>query len=281
MNRQKILITGAGGFIGGGLFHLLKEYIPIGVDIGIPRDNQNTSFLKIDLSDKDKVDSIFNKFRPDIVFHLAALTSPQRNEENMRLAKLYNLGVTQNIVANITEDMHLIFLSTDKIFDGSDPYPNEETAPKPLGIYAEHKLTCEKMVRESVKKYHIFRLPIVHSYGESKAVSTEAGPGSFLDKAINDLKQDKQVTVFDNVYRCFVKRQELLKLFELILNDTHYGVYHIGSKMMSYSERLHLLCDEIGLSYEGLLMPVKGEARPMKQNLDTRKLKETFGYSVT
>jgi len=278
---KKVLITGAGGFIGGTLFEKLKYLNPIGVDFNLRQEVNNKNFLEADLRDEDKVKEIFDQYQLDTVFHLAALSSPQRNEENPQLAEDSHIKITNNIVNNLPKDAHIIFPSTDKIFDGSNPNPDEEAEVKPLWLYADLKYKCEKIIKDKTSKFHIVRLPIVHSLGKLTAISNGAGPGSFIDKAIIDLKAGKEVTVFKNVERCFLRREELLNVFEMFIGDDHYGVYHIGTKMMSYYDRLRALCDEIQIDYKNNLVSKEGSANPLAQNLNTDKLKNVFGIILT
>ena len=88
------MITGAGGFIGGALFEKLKHLDPIGVDYNLKEDVARENFIEADLRDENRVKEIFDTYRPDTVFHFAALLSPQRNEENPEPAKDSNIGIT-------------------------------------------------------------------------------------------------------------------------------------------------------------------------------------------
>lgn len=272
-NSGKILITGAGGFIGGSLFERLRRYDPIGVVFHRPEGVAERNLIEADLRDENRVKEIFDRYRPGIVFHLAGFSSPRKNEENPQLARDSNLGATQNILDNLPDGAHIIFPSTDKVFDGCDPDPDEEAKVNPLWLYAKLKYQCEEIIRKKTDKFHIVRLPIVHSSGSLIG----AGRGSFIDKAIIDLKQGKEVTVFKNVQRCFVKLEELLDLFETFINDENYGTYHVGSKLMSYYDRLCDLRDELGIDRKNKIIPAEGNADPLVQNLNTEKFKNTFG----
>ena len=94
---KKVLVTGAAGFIG---FSICNELIRLGVEIyGI--DNLNNyydpklkksrleilskkgmQFSKIDLSDKEKVDNVFDRFKPSTVINLAAQAGVRYSLEN-------------------------------------------------------------------------------------------------------------------------------------------------------------------------------------------------------
>ncbi len=282
INSGRILITGAGGFIGRGLFEKLKNYDSTGVTFHLKEGDSSKGFIEADLRDGKKVKEIFDKVKPTIIFHFAAFLSPRRNEENPENARAANIGITQNIVNNLSDDAHIIFPSTDKVFDGSDPNPDEETGVNPLWLYAHLKYECEEMIKEKTDKFHIVRLPIVHSLGDHFSISTRTGRGSFIDKAIIDLRSGKKVTVFNNVERCFLRLEELLNLFEIFINDTNYGTYHVGTRLMNYYDRLCALCDEMGKDdWKDKIIPVAGKASPLVQNLNTNKLKNIFGLVLT
>ena len=281
MNSEKILITGAGGFIGGGLFEKLKHHNPTGVVFNLREGLNDENFIEADLRDGKRVKEIFDKFKPATVFHFAAFLSPKRNEENPEQAKEANMGITQNIVDNLSDDAHIIFPSTDKVFDGSDPNPDEASEVKPLWLYAELKYQCEEIIKKKTDKFHIVRLPIVHSLGQPTSISTKTGRGSFIDKAIIDLESGKEVTVFKNVERCFLRIEELLHVFEVFIGDMNYGTYHVGTKMMNYYDRLCALCDELGVDWKDKIIPVEGNAKPLRQNLNTDKLNNIFGIVLT
>lgn len=280
-NSKRILITGAGGFIGRGLFKKLESCDPMGIVFHLREDTAGKNFMKADLRDARKVKEIFDKFQPTTVFHFAAFLSPKRNEENPQLAKESNIGITQNIVNNLSDNTHIIFPSTDKVFDGSDPNPDENAKVNPLWIYADLKYQCEEIIRNRTNKFHIVRLPIVHSWGDPVGISKEPGRGSFIDTAISELRNGKKVKVFNNVKRCFLRLEELLNLFEIFINDTNYGLYHVGTQTMSYYSRLCFLCNELGINWKNKIVPVEGEAKPLIQNLNTEKLRRTFGVTLT
>lgn len=279
---NNVLITGAGGFIGWALYNQLKNLDPIGVDYGVSSKPTNKRFEIIDLRDAKKVKKLLDFYDPEVVFHLAAMTNPKKNDENPELAKECNIDVTQNIVNNLSEDSRLIFLSTDKVLDGNlDPYPSEELEPSPIGLHSLLKYKCEQIVKNRINNYHIFRLSVVHSSGNDFAISAKAGPGSFIDHAINNIRKGKETLIYDNIYRCFLRVNELVDFLEKVIRNNNYGIYHLGSEMMSYYERIKILCIENNLEYNNKLIPEKGDVNPLKQDINTNKLKEIFNYSFT
>ena len=134
---MNILITGASGFIGGLLLEVLKgkNYNIVGTVLTGRANSDDCKVIRIDLSNKSEASNFFFENKFDIIFHFAAFISPKLNEENPSKAELYNVGVTKNIIDGINKNCHLIFLSTDKVFDGSVDSPDEETLVAPCCLY--------------------------------------------------------------------------------------------------------------------------------------------------
>lgn len=103
---KTILVTGASGFIGNRLCNRLKE---LGARIyGISTRKQKKSdiidkWLVGDLADFNFTKSVYEQSRPDIVFHLAAFASGQRDLEAVRLTYDNNLTSTVNVLTASTE----------------------------------------------------------------------------------------------------------------------------------------------------------------------------------
>jgi dTDP-4-dehydrorhamnose reductase len=270
-NPSLIVVTGVNGFIGKQLLPHLQEYRCVGIDMKPTIPVGRYTFMKADLRKPDQVKDIFEKYTPDVVYHFAALISPEINEKNVEVAKESHVTITQNILDNLPNKTHLFFLSTDKVFDGSHPCPDEDAVTHPLWKYGEFKLLCEQMIREQKENVHILRLPIIHSFGNPDS-------SSFIDKALLQIKEQKPVQIYDNVFRCYVLVSDLVVILKKLLADTHYGVYHVGTEMMNYYDRVKQLCENQQIDYEHLLKPVHGSAQPMKQNLDTKKIRSLLHY---
>jgi len=269
MREKIILITGATGFIGGHFFKYIKDYKPFGITRQESTQKDDNMYF-CDLNNLVELNKVIQEVQPDVIFHFAALTNPQRNEKHPEDARRLNVGITDNLLKVIDlQNTHVIFLSTDKVFNGLELSPDEESKTDPLWLYGSLKLECENIIEQNLKCFHIVRLPIVHSLGKKKNLS-------FIDDALINLGKGYQVNAFDNVKRCYVKLDELSVLLEKLIHDSHYGIYHAGSAMMSYYERIKMLCMETNCEKDLNIVPIKGKANPITQNLNSDKIQRIF-----
>lgn len=131
IHKKKILITGSGGTIGGELTRQIanlspnsicmldnSEYNLYSIEMEINCDFPNVVAIpKIaDIKDKKHLEHIFKGFKPDIVFHAAALKHVPMSENNISEAVLTNVIGTKNIADTCVEYNvnEMIMISTDK-----------------------------------------------------------------------------------------------------------------------------------------------------------------------
>jgi UDP-glucose 4-epimerase len=104
---NKILVTGATGFIGS---HLCKRLIADGNEVwGVSRvpqlsdEESSVRWWQADLSDYDAVRDLVRKVRPEIVFHLASRVSGSRDLHEVVPMFQNNLASTVNVLLSASE----------------------------------------------------------------------------------------------------------------------------------------------------------------------------------
>jgi dTDP-4-dehydrorhamnose reductase len=134
----RILVTGAGGQLGRDIVAALASD---GVAEVIAADHGALA-----VEDRAAVDSAVETARPDVVIHSAALTNVDLCEEDPDRAESVNVVGTHNLAeAAERAKAHLVYVSTDYVFDGRGTRPYRESdETNPVSVYGRTKLGGER-----------------------------------------------------------------------------------------------------------------------------------------
>ena len=131
------MITGANGQLG---HELVRASIASGHEVVA------TSHQTLDITDESAVELAIRTARPDVVIHAAAWTAVDACESDPEKALLVN-GTATKYVADAAHAVgaHVVYISTDYVFDGNKNSPYEEDdAPNPQSVYGSSKLAGER-----------------------------------------------------------------------------------------------------------------------------------------
>jgi dTDP-4-dehydrorhamnose reductase len=156
----RILITGADGQLGRDLLDCLAGRVPLGgrrcallgpegPRPGLTHEVLGTDIGTMPVDDRDAVLTTFTAFRPELVLHGGALTAVDRCETEIDLAYAVNATGTRNVAeAAALVGAHMVYVSTDYVFDGTSARPYREwDAPCPTSVYGASKLAGERECR--------------------------------------------------------------------------------------------------------------------------------------
>jgi len=145
----RVLVTGGDGQLGRDLRDVLAGQVPDGGVAGSGRpavaDVLSTDVDTLDVSDRLAVTEAVEAFRPDIVLHAGALTAVDACESDPDRAFAVNtLGTRHLTEAARRVGAHLVYVSTDYVFDGTLQRPYREwDRTNPQSIYGQSKLGGE------------------------------------------------------------------------------------------------------------------------------------------
>lgn len=157
--NKTVLVTGHTGFKGSWLCIWLLELganvVGFALDPRTERDNYVISHLEKkmidirgDIRDKAKVDSVFKKYRPEIVFHLAAQPLVRYSYQFPKETYEINVMGTINILENvrISDRCNIgVFITTDKCYENREQEKGYKESD-PMGgydPYSSSKGACE------------------------------------------------------------------------------------------------------------------------------------------
>lgn len=113
----------------------------------------------LDVRDREAVRKAVRSTKPDIIYHLAALTDLEYCESNPDEAFRTNAVGTQNVALAAEEvGAALVYVSTAGVFDGDkDGGYTEFDRPNPINVYGLSKLQGELIVAELTNQHFIVR----------------------------------------------------------------------------------------------------------------------------
>ncbi len=157
MPPHRILLTGAGGFVGRHLRALCARRFP-GAQLLPTGEREQSGIRRLDVTDLAAAHAIIREFRPDAVVHLAAVAAvPEANRAAPRTWRV-NLGGTCRLARAVLEAApaaHFLFASSAAVYGRSfrAGLPLAETAPlAPLDTYAATKAAAEMALSAMVSE---------------------------------------------------------------------------------------------------------------------------------
>lgn len=152
MKKERVLITGAAGFVGGYLVRHLYESHP---DWEVLRAGALSDLgcdANFAIEDADAAEKIVLSFKPTKIVHLAAVTTVRATETNPRAAWDINLNGTLNLVLpfqKVTPGGHFLLISSAEVYGLThEDHAFSEACPVvPLNTYSASKGSAELLVR--------------------------------------------------------------------------------------------------------------------------------------
>lgn len=232
---KKLLITGGNGQLAQSFSSLFNSKFQI----------QSLGRHQLDITKKNEVALIKNKFQPDIILNCAAYTDVDESENNFQIANRVNAEAMNNLLANFKGIF--IHISTDYIFNGKNgPYKKDDSAD-PINKYGLSKLNGEKIAQSLSNNLFIIRANVIFDINFKS---------SFLDWIINSLKQNKSISVVNDQIGNPIWSEDLAKIIYKLITNEKPGVYHAGTdKLISRYKFAQMIADEWGLNKK-LIYPI-------------------------
>lgn len=214
--KTRILVTGANGQLGKTIKDLFSKDLNLNITFA--------SKSNLDITNEAEVESFFNKQKFDYCINCAAYTNVEEAESNSEEAFKVNAKAVKNLAEKCkTNDVILIHISTDYVFDGEKQSPyTEEDKPNPINEYGKSKLAGERYIQEIKPNYFIIRASWLYSrYGNN-----------FLKSIIGKIQNQELLNITTSQKGTPTSCDDLTEfIFKLIKSkNSNFGIYHFSAK---------------------------------------------------
>ncbi|MDW5596161.1 NAD-dependent epimerase/dehydratase family protein [Conexibacter stalactiti] len=234
----RVLVTGAGGFIGAALAHRLVARGDETLLLGGPETDcwrledlrADAQVAAIDLCDAEAVDAVVGGFRPELMLHLAAHGAYSWQTSLERMVATNLVGLTHLADAAARYDVRaLVNAGSSSEYGWKDHAPPESELPEPNSAYAFTKaaatLYCGWSARERGQALTTLRLYSVYGPWEEPRRLIPA-------LVLNGMQRRLPPLVDPRVARDFVHVEDVIDAFLLAADVAVPGegaVYNIGT----------------------------------------------------
>lgn len=291
---MKIFVTGVNGQLGHDVMNELSKrgHEGIGSDITAEyagaldgTDVVSMPYVMLDITDRQAVESVIEKEKPDAVIHCAAWTAVDMAEDDDKIHKVraVNADGTRHIAEVCKKiDAKMLYLSTDYVFngEGTEPWKPDCKDYQPLNVYGQTKLEGEIAVSETLDRYFIVRIAWVFGVNGKNFIKTMLNAGKTHDK----------LTVVNDQIGTPTYTFDLARLLVDMIETEKYGYYHAtneGGYISWYEFAVEFFRQAVEMGHEEYLPDrltvspvttseygVSKAKRPFNSRLDKSKLIE-------
>lgn len=263
---MRVVITGGAGFIGSRLaLHLQNDHEVLVVDKMRSEERFSNGNLQSfghfknllefqgelyvgDICEGKTLQKI-KEFKPDVIFHQAAISDTTVSNQNAILqTNLNSFYDFINLAVNL--NAKLIYASSAAVY-GDAPSPQRVgLSEAPKNPYAFSKLMMDKLAAQFYNKVHIVGLRYFNVYGEGEFFKDKTA-SMVLQFGLQMLSGQKPRLFVgsDKIYRDFVYVKDVVDANLAALN-AKCGVYNVGTfKARAFQDIVDILQKELGTNY--------------------------------
>jgi UDP-glucose 4-epimerase len=213
------VVLGSRGFVGNRLVASLEaQAVPAR---GVTRG-------EIDLCEAGAADELRQILEPDDAVVFAAALTPDKGRDVATLMK--NLRMAESVIQALSDRScaHLVYISSDAVYDGREPLISEETTATPADLYALMHIARERILAHVAQARSIPFCVVrpVAIFGGSDTHNSY-GPNRFIRSAL----KERRIQIFGagEEMRDHVYVADVVSLIEMLLERRSTGVLNAAT----------------------------------------------------
>lgn len=276
---QRWLVTGAGGTLGG---YLLKEIASRELDaIVMAGTNQRAELATdvasapLDLADHARLAEFVADWQPTHILHAGAVTAVGDAYRDPDRATQVNAQGTRVLAEQANKlGAHLLYVSTDMVFDGDRAPYDEAAAPEPVSMYGRSKLAGERAITDFDQVITV-RVPLMYGWPLTQRPSTFANQ-------IDALKSASGQRLFVDEFRTPIWLGDAARAIVGLSEKAATGLIHLpGPERFSRYDLIARAAEMLGLELNSVeeisrLSIESAEPRPEDLSLASNRLADEF-----
>ena len=279
MPKERWIVTGASGQLGGHLLHHLVRSASTPSVLALPGrgDVAETGVraARIDLTRADGLRRCVKGHRPTHVLHVGAMTSVADAHARPDVAHCVNVVATR-ILAEAAQNVGARFIlsSTDMVFDGEAAPYREDDPPSPISNYGRTKAEAER-VTAYFDDTLVVRLPLMYGFACGPRNTTFA-------QQVAALGEGRPLRLFTDEFRTPIWLADAAVALIALARSDQTGIIHVaGPKRLSRYEMVEQ-CARLLDIRDSQLVPTSRlsidahEPRPADLSLDGTRFVSLF-----
>ncbi len=236
---KKALIVGANGFVGN---YLIQEFLSNGDNVlasDIQKQkafNSNVPYIDIDILDKKRVEEVIQKYQPDYLVNLAAISSVGLSwtipEKTMQINVEGSLNLLES-VKKFCPKCKILLIGSAEEYESKNRPLKEEDSINANNPYAISKIAQENFAKLYKEKYGL-NIVCTRSFNHTGiGQSDQFVIPSFCKQVAEIDKSGRPGKIYVgnlSAYRDFSDVRDIVKVYRALLeNDTPELIYNVGS----------------------------------------------------
>lgn len=286
---KRIAVTGLTGVIGKVLSDELNEAHRL-IDLyhlSKHKDRKVKNHISIDLTKKRSISKALTEAHPEVVVHMAAITHIDVCEEDKKRGKnglvwKVNVEGTREVASYCAKnDIPLVFLSTECVFDGKKDFFEEKSKKNPINWYGVTKSEAEEEILRSGARSAIIRSVVAYHKDDNER--------TIYGKILKNLKQEKEFFSVDDQLFTPTYTYDIVRAINRVIDRDLFGVFHVApstsltpydfalivAKKNEFSKKL-IKKTSLDLFYG----PEKASLRLKNSSLSSEKSRKALGFKA-